>query len=104
MTDSTVADYPLERFIAPRHPGDNRRAVAASRSPTRARNDFAQYRTRPWASVASLAFSIAIVAALWIGWRNRDDGDLTPESGLGYWLGIAGSALMLLLLLYPLRK
>jgi hypothetical protein len=44
------------------------------------------------------------MVALWIGWVDRDDTSLTPESGTGYWLGIAGSVLMLLLLLYPLRK
>jgi hypothetical protein len=49
-------------------------------------------------------FTVAVVLALWIGWLNRDDNGLTPVSGAGYWLGIAGSGLMLLLLLYPLRK
>jgi hypothetical protein len=49
-------------------------------------------------------FAIAVVAALWAGWINRDDSGLTPVSGTGYWLGIAGSVLMLLLLVYPLRK
>ncbi len=37
-------------------------------------------------------------------WLNREDNGLTPESGVGYWLGIVGASLMLLLLLYPLRK
>jgi hypothetical protein len=45
-----------------------------------------------------------MLAALWIGWVNRDDNGLTPVSGTGYWLGIVGSSFMLLLLLYPLRK
>jgi len=49
-------------------------------------------------------FTLATLAALWIGWVNRDDTSLTPVGGTGYWLGIAGSVLMLLLLLYPLRK
>jgi hypothetical protein len=51
-----------------------------------------------------LTFSSAVVAALWVGWLNRDDSGLTPESGTGYWLGLAGGVFMLLLLLYPLRK
>jgi hypothetical protein len=38
------------------------------------------------------------------GWQNRDEGQLSPDSGLGYWLGIAGASAMLLLLGYPLRK
>jgi hypothetical protein len=49
-------------------------------------------------------FTVAVLAALWIGWINRDDNGLTPVSGTGYWLGIVGSSFMLLLLLYPLRK
>jgi hypothetical protein len=61
--------------------------------------------TRPWsANITSKAFTVAIVIALWVGWLNRDDNGLTPVSGIGYWLGIAGSSLMLILLLYPLRK
>jgi hypothetical protein len=51
-----------------------------------------------------LTFSLGIAALLWIGWLGRDDNGLTPRSGLGYWLGVAGSFLMLLLLVYPLRK
>jgi hypothetical protein len=49
-------------------------------------------------------FTLGVLLALWIGWLNRDDTGLTPVSGIGYWLGIAGSTLMLLLLVYPLRK
>ena len=51
-----------------------------------------------------MIFSVGIAALLWIGWLGRDDNGLTPKSGLGYWLGVAGSVLMLLLLVYPLRK
>jgi hypothetical protein len=105
MTDSAISDYSVERFIGRRRPVDNATAVAASpRSEPRLKADFAQYRSRPRASVISLTFSIATVVILWIGWRDRNDAGLTPESGIGYWLGIAGSVLMLLLLLYPLRK
>jgi len=55
-------------------------------------------------TVGVLAFATALTAALLIGWRDSDEGHLTPESGLGYWLGIVGGSAMLLLLLYPLRK
>jgi hypothetical protein len=55
-------------------------------------------------SVFPKLFGAAVTAALWIGWVNRDDNGLTPISGLGYWLGIAGGSLMLILALYPLRK
>lgn len=46
----------------------------------------------------------ALITAFVLGWRNRDEGVVTPEHGLGYWLGIAGAGAMLLLLVYPLRK
>jgi hypothetical protein len=58
----------------------------------------------PRTSVFPTLFTIAVLAALSIGWINRDDNGLTPVSGTGYWLGIAGSVMMLVLLLYPLRK
>lgn len=52
----------------------------------------------------TLLFTLGVIAALTFGWINRDDELITPEHGLGYWLGIAGASLMLMLLLYPLRK
>src|SRR5260221_5048330 len=97
----------------PRDPNGNWAAVAAPRprariiashSRARTKADFARYRTHRWTNVIPQIFGIAVVLALGIGWLNRDDNGLTPVSGVGYWLGIAGSSLMLLLLLYPLRK
>ena len=38
------------------------------------------------------------------GLLRREDSFLTAETGLGYMLGIVGGTMMLLLLLYPLRK
>ena len=49
-------------------------------------------------------FVILIVAALYLGWSHRNDHLIDPENGLGYALGIVGGSLMLVLLLYPLRK
>jgi hypothetical protein len=43
-------------------------------------------------------------AALVWGWNVRAELYLTPESGFGYALGIVGTSLMVLLLLYSLRK
>ena len=46
-----------------------------------------------------------LVAYLLIkGWFNRDNSFLTAESGTGYNLGIIGGSMMLILLLYPVRK
>jgi hypothetical protein len=49
-------------------------------------------------------FGLAVIALLAWGFLHRDDNWYTPEHGLGYWFGIAGSVLILVLLLYPLRK
>lgn len=39
-----------------------------------------------------------------LGWLLRDLQLITPAEGIGYWLGIVGGSVMLLLLFYPLRK
>ena len=45
-----------------------------------------------------------LVAVLCVGWLLRGEELVDPNEGLGYWLGIAGGSLMLLLLLYPAGK
>ena len=50
-------------------------------------------------------FSYVLVAFfIYAGWKNRLEWPLTAESGTGYLLGIIGASMLLLLLLYPLRK
>jgi hypothetical protein len=44
------------------------------------------------------------VLAIGTGWLLRGRGLISPGEGLGYWLGIVGGSMMLVLLLYPLRK
>jgi len=103
MTHSAISELPVvepQRRAADKAPN----AAKASRERTRAKPDFAQYRRRLRANVAPLTFGITIAIVLWIGWRNREDSGLTPDSGIGYWLGIVGGSLMVLLLVYPLRK
>lgn len=53
---------------------------------------------------SSKLFYLSIFVLIFYGWKNKELSNLTPESGTGYWLGIIGGSLMLLLLLYPLRK
>ena len=50
------------------------------------------------------AYFIAVLAAIAFGINLPTSAYLSPQSGLGYALGIAGGSLMLLLLLYPVRK
>lgn len=65
---------------------------------------FRHYQSRALLSLGPVTFALAVTAALAFGWINRNEGWITAESGVGYWLGIAGTALMLVLVLYPLRK
>jgi len=45
-----------------------------------------------------------LIVALLAGWILSDRELVDPNEGLGYWLGIVGGSLMLLLLLYPSGK
>ena len=51
-------------------------------------------------NIVLMLFTVAVVIGPWTPARNY----INPESGIGYWLGIVGGSLMLLLLIYPLRK
>lgn len=53
---------------------------------------------------SSKIFYIFTFLIIYFGWAQKEHSNLTPESGMGYFLGIFGGVLMLLLLLYPLRK
>lgn len=65
---------------------------------------FAHYIGRTLAVVTPLLFTVLVTSVLVVAWLRRDEGHLTAETGPGYWLGIAGASIMLVLLLYPLRK
>lgn len=58
----------------------------------------------PSRSIITVVFYVLLAAAVFMGWKVRDVGLLTPKSGLGYCLGIVGGVMMFLLILYPLRK
>jgi hypothetical protein len=47
-----------------------------------------------WLSVLAIAVGFAVPTEQYI----------SPQSGLGYWLGIVGGSLMLVLVVYPMRK
>jgi hypothetical protein len=107
MSDSAISELPAEKFATRRQPDNQRALVPVSRGQTGAALSDMRTPTKRmhrWTNIIRRIFGAAVVLALWIGWINRDDNGLTPVNGLGYWLGIAGSGLMLLLLVYPLRK
>jgi hypothetical protein len=49
-------------------------------------------------------FSVVVIALLYLGWTTQTERYITPNRGIGYALGIIGGSLMLLLLVYSLRK
>lgn len=55
-------------------------------------------------NIASAVIGIWIAALLYYGWTTRWSRTIDPEHGVGYALGIIGGSMMLLLLVYPLRK
>ncbi len=54
--------------------------------------------------VAPAVVAVVVFVTLFVGWIQSEEEYLTPESGLGYWLGIIGSLMMLTLLFYSYRK
>ncbi|MBS0579519.1 MAG: pyridine nucleotide-disulfide oxidoreductase [Proteobacteria bacterium] len=53
---------------------------------------------------AGRVFFLIVVALLYVGYHVPTERYITPKRGLGYTLGIIGGSLMLLLLVYSLRK
>ncbi|MCP5181889.1 MAG: transcriptional regulator [Pseudomonadales bacterium] len=60
--------------------------------------------TRLISNLSTLAWYAFVLALLTVGWQVRDDRLLVAGEGVGYWLGLIGASMMLLLLSYPLRK
>lgn len=52
----------------------------------------------------SSIFAVVVILILYAGWRLRSHELITPESGLGYVFGIVGFSLIVILMIYPLRK
>ncbi|MBV1930194.1 MAG: hypothetical protein KUG71_00640 [Porticoccaceae bacterium] len=52
----------------------------------------------------SILFGIAFLVAMYTGWQLRNEFILSAEYGIGYALGIVGGSMMLILLIYPLKK
>jgi hypothetical protein len=59
--------------------------------------------TKPWLSADKVLF-VSVCALLYFGWHFPTERYISPKRGVGYALGIVGGSLMLLLLVYSLRK
>ena len=74
----------------------------SERKPPRA-HDHRPKQRNP-SSFRALMLGIIVLAGVVFGWVMRGRLGLDPGTGIGYWLGVAGLAMMILLLGYPLRK
>ena len=54
--------------------------------------------------LAAIAVPVVVISLALIAWIVRRDALYTSASDVGYWLGVVGGSLMLVLLIYPLRK
>lgn len=77
--------------------------VRRSATPDAVRSLIELYQPR-MLQIGVLLSYLSVSLILYLGWLSRGEQILTAESGLGYALGIIGGSMMLLLLLYPLRK
>ncbi len=96
----------LELRAGPKRPARGQNSSAKGNSPRIAVNAaaFSHYFSKTLSGVGTLLFAAAVIVALYLGWANRDEEYISADTGLGYWLGIVGSLMMLALLLYPVRK
>lgn len=78
-------------------------SAALAVGPTPPNADTSPKRKRRRSPEMPITFTL-VTAVLTYAWLRRNEGDLTAETGVGYYLGIAGTLAMLTLLLYPLRK
>lgn len=68
------------------------------------KNTLAKETKEPLAKIGSILFFTLAGFFVYAGWKIREREYFTAESGTGYVLGIVGAVLMLLLVIYPLRK
>jgi hypothetical protein len=100
MTDSFSPNVADARLLGAGDPSAVERpngspAAAAARPANRA-------GTHQWLRDVLLVVALAGLVAL--AWQISEQDWVRPQERLGYWVGVAGASMMLLLFLYPLRK
>jgi hypothetical protein len=93
---STRASAPQPVESPPRTAASHDPSVAVPQS---VRSDLSRY----WLTPARVGLFFTALL-LYVGYATPTERFITPESGIGYALGIVGGSSMLLLLLYPARK
>lgn len=59
---------------------------------------------RRWRLKWPLVWTVVVVGLLTWGYHGHLERYITPQRGVGYWFGIAGGSMMILLLIYSARK
>jgi len=83
--------------------GDSREVQQSAANESRITQD-SQSRSMSSRRLHVPVFFLLVLMVVLIGWQYNRYLYLTPEQGLGYALGVTGASLMVMLLLYPLRK
>lgn len=65
---------------------------------------YSHYFGRPAGVITPAVVATLALVAVVVGWLRSGDEEITPDSGLGYWLGIVGGLMMLSLFYYSWRK
>jgi hypothetical protein len=79
-------------------------AALAPQVSSRGPKDISGTLKRSAGYISTLGITLFSLFLLYLGWLNREQAVWTAEDGWGYWFGIVGGSLMLLLLIYPMRK
>lgn len=98
LKDNVLRQEPLREAAVARPAKQVSDAPTANPAPIR------RAPVRKKTSTSVWLFSIATIAALMYGVYLAQREEFTPKEGVGYWIGIVGGSLMLVLLAYPLRK
>jgi hypothetical protein len=79
-------------------------AALATQTSTSSFHGFTAALKRFSGYLSTLGFTILSLFLLYVAWLNHTQAVWIAEDGWGYWFGIVGGSMMLLLLLYPMRK
>ena len=84
----------------------DRRSASAEGGDLSSSRSASRLRPQPRVPRALLLIPVSLfcVVAIVLGWRSRSEQYFVPEEGVGYALGLVGLGMMVLLLLYSVRK
>lgn len=101
MSKAQIASEPGKNSVA--EAGDSRELQRSAANESRITHD-GQSRSMSSRRLQVPVFFLLALMVVLVGWQYNQYLYLTPEQGIGYALGVTGASLMVMLLLYPLRK